>query len=207
MLTGLRGFVDEMLIPKMPSASGASIECDSSAEKLGLQRCSWSGGLVPSPGGNTSSVSVPKTKWLTVTTSRTGSDSIRISVQGRNTRACRLYFDSPISEYVVHHPKGEKKGKSEMQPGYLVGEDGIKEVRLWSRTWDREFTVDIKTRSSSTLTGRAACEWSEFESGSIGVGTGGKIPALEEMLTFLPKWAVVTKVSDGLVEVIQDFNV
>jgi len=197
-LTGLRDFLRPMLVPKLPSALNSKVECDSSSDKMGLQRCSWQSGLLPAPGGNNRA---SQFDWLKVSTSRRGSDVIRISVQGRNTRSCRLYFDKPIAEYSV------QGGQTELQPGYPIGKDGIKELRLWSRTWDRNFVVDIRTDPSLTFSGRAACEWVEYESGSIGVNTGGKIPALEEILTFLPSWAAVSKVTDGLVEVIQEFSV
>ncbi|KAJ7591069.1 putative zinc metalloprotease [Mycena floridula] len=197
-LTGLKNFLQPMLVPKLPSALNSTVECDSSSNKMGLQRCSWPSGLLPAPGGTDPT---SQFDWLKVSTSRRASDIIRISVQGRNTRSCRLYFDKPIAEYSV------QGGRTELQPGYPIGKDGIKELRLWSRTWDRNFIVDIRTDPSLTFSGRAACEWVEYESGSIGVNTGGKIPAFEEVLTFLPSWAAVSKLTDGLVEVIQEFSV
>lgn len=79
-----------------------------------------------------------------------------------------------------------------------------------------ENVVSNHTRSKS---GHVACEWVEYESGMVGMGlstsplpspsgrrvTGGKIPAFEEILTYLPKWATVTKLTDGLVEVKEKF--
>lgn len=102
-----------------------------------------------------------------------------------------------------------------MQAGYEIGKAGLLEVRLWSRTWGRKFVVDVEWEGDSGggegmgLTGRVACEWAEYESGRVGdeSGEGGKIPALEEVLGFLPMWAVVTKADDGLVEVWQEFGV
>ncbi|KAI3619598.1 peptidase family m28 family [Moniliophthora roreri] len=70
-------------------------------------------------------------------------------------------------------------------------------------------------------TGKVACEWAEYESGMAGLertvppGTPmkssdskleAKIPAFEEILSFLPRWAVVSKLTDGLVEVWQTFG-
>jgi hypothetical protein len=105
-----------------------------------------------------------------------------------------------------------------MQAGYGVPPGGLREVRLWSRTWGRTFVVDVVwedgpggggDEEGPGLAGRVACEWAEYESGRVGdeSGEGGKIPALEEVLSFLPKWAVVSKADDGLVEAWQDFNV
>ncbi len=43
-----------------------------------------------------------------------------------------------------------------MQPRYEVPEDGIKELRIWSRTWDRNFTVDVEWVDSAPEMGE---EW------------------------------------------------
>ena len=48
----------------------------------------------------------------------------------------------------------------------------------------------------------------EYESASVGLADSvGKIPALEEILTFLPRWAVVSKAAAGLVEAFVDFSI
>ncbi|KAK0465552.1 putative zinc metalloprotease [Desarmillaria tabescens] len=187
-LAGASEYIME-LISHLPSASSRDISCNYSQARLSLQSCSWTTDLIPSPGGNHTSDT-----WLQTNVTRLGTTSARISVQGRNTRSCRIYFETnPIIRYDVHG------GSVGMQPRYEVPEGGIKELRIWSRTWDRNFTVDVEW-------GRVACEWNEYESGSVGVGTGGRIPALEEVLTFLPNWAVVTKMTDGLVEVSSEFR-
>ncbi|KAJ4471542.1 hypothetical protein J3R30DRAFT_3526281 [Lentinula aciculospora] len=73
--------------------------------------------------------------------------------------------------------------------------------------------------NTTTNSGRVACEWAEYESGMVGMGlstspvpspsgeriSGGKIPAFEEVLAYLPQWAVVSKLTDGLVEVEERF--
>ncbi|KAG7452279.1 uncharacterized protein BT62DRAFT_960318 [Guyanagaster necrorhizus] len=194
-LTGASDYIMK-LISYLPSASGQDISCNSSQARLSLLSCSWKTDLIPLPGGNhTSDI------WLQTNVTRLGTSSARISVQGQNTRSCRIYSDTnPIIRYNIH------EGSVGMQPRYEIPEGGIKELRLWSRTWDRNFTVDVEwIDNSPDMGGRVACEWNEYESGSIGVGTGGQIPALEEMLMFLPKWAVVTKMTDGLVEVSSEF--
>jgi hypothetical protein len=97
-----------------------------------------------------------------------------------------------------------------MQDGYKIDQDiGVKELRLWSRTWNHSFSVDVEWKPSdeTELHGRVACGWTEYESASIGASTGGKIPAFEEVLTWLPRWAVATKIDDGLFEVAKTFSV
>ena len=153
------------------------------------------------------------TEYFNASVSRIGPTSARITVKGRNTRSCRIYFDNmPIYEYVVRSSDGvgEKKG---MQLGYEVGKRGIMKLILWSRTWDREFVVDVKWADPLPfkLHGRIGCEWAEYESGAIDHGTGGrvtgKIPAFEEVLRFLPEWTVSSKQDDGLVEVSTRFSI
>lgn len=95
-----------------------------------------------------------------------------------------------------------------MQPRFEVSSDGVKELRLWSRTWDRNFTVDIElAKEVPETSGRVACEWNEYQSGTVGMKSGGRIPAFEEALSFLPKWAAVTKSADGLVEASSDISI
>jgi len=178
-----------------------------------LTLCEWDSGpgMVPVPGhlgGNDQEI-----EYFDASALRTGPFSARIMVKGRNTRACRVYFDNQrVYEYAILL---EKKG---MQLGYEVGEKGIKELILWSRTWDREFVVDVRWESkegdgvrSSGLEGRIACEWAEYASAGIDHGSGGKvsgkIPAFEEVLRFLPEWAVSSKQDDGLVEVLTPFSI
>ncbi|KAF5343636.1 hypothetical protein D9757_014678 [Collybiopsis confluens] len=84
---------------------------------------------------------------------------------------------------------------------------------------------DEKTeKGKETHSGRVACEWAEYESGMVGMGlsgsplplpssgsssvlsSGAQMPAFEEILAFLPKWATVSKAADGLVEVEERFE-
>ncbi|KAG9312221.1 hypothetical protein JVU11DRAFT_7520 [Chiua virens] len=47
--------------------------------------------------------------------------------------------------------------------------------------------------------GRVSCGWDEYERATVGGGwSGGKIPSLEEVMQFLPEWAVVTKSTSAL---------
>ncbi|KDR83005.1 hypothetical protein GALMADRAFT_57870 [Galerina marginata CBS 339.88] len=123
--------------------------------------------------------------------------SSRLRVKGMYTRACRLYFDSsPVHEYSVRSSRRLSR----------VGPKGVKDVRLWSRTWENEFRVDVDwangTHRGETvgMNGRIACEWEVGD-------TTPKIPALEEVLAFLPEWATVSKFGDGLVEAWTKFSV
>jgi uncharacterized membrane protein YdcZ (DUF606 family) len=89
---------------------------------------------------------------------------------------------------------------------------------LWSREWNKTFAVGVawdaddgvNTTMTTGLSGRVACEWAEYESGTVGLTTipvTGAIPAYEEVLDYLPSWAVSSKVSGGLVEVFGHFTI
>jgi hypothetical protein len=235
-LTGSPVYIKSVL-PYLPSSRGKDINCTQDLVRAGLKTCEWESGprLAPTPGGKdpwdwwpgaTTTQSTPALdsapSWFKADVTRTSWASAKVSIQGRNTRNCRIYFDSPadsgvkVIRYIV---EGASKG---MQPGYPVDQkEGLKELRLWSREWEKKWVVDIDwepTKLGDTdeddgkLSGRIACEWVEYESamidnGSIQEDRRPKIPALEEVLAFLPEWAVVTKAADGLVEAWVPFSV
>ncbi|KAJ3501617.1 hypothetical protein NMY22_g18864 [Coprinellus aureogranulatus] len=230
LLTGSPVFVRSVL-PYLPSSRGKDVNCTKNLLRQGLTTCAWDSGkrLQPSPGGkdpwgwwpgasDDPTTAISKTSddaYIKADITRTSWASARITILGRNTRNCRMYFDPPSESGVKVVRYTVEGGATGMQPGYPVDLDtGLKELRLWSRTWDRTFVVDIDwepTKLGDTsdedgkLSGKVACEWAEYQSGMVDNGSLGsdeqpKIPALEEVLTFLPEWAVVTKAADGLVE-------
>ena len=98
-----------------------------------------------------------------------------------------------------------------LQGGYGMPPGGVKEARLWSRTWGREFVVEVgwddgSGEAEGPLGGRAACEYAEYAS-ALGPPGSGRIPAFEEVKQFLPLGALPTKLTDGLVEVWTRFEV
>lgn len=239
-------------MPALPSAQTSSgVRCEGQGERVGLVTCVWESGdaMWPESGfwdsedktldsveegedvrgaswSNTmKTVRIPRNPWFAGNVTRVSSETVRVVLGGRNTRNCRIYLDGLAAVgYIVRGGVGEGK----MQDGYEVGEDGVKDVRLWSRTWGREWVVDVnfggRAEGEGRIKGRVACEWAEYESATVGVygidadtatKTGheetrrksGKIPALEEVLMFLPGWATITKLSDGLVEVWSPFEV
>ncbi|KAG8872471.1 hypothetical protein FRB98_009577, partial [Tulasnella sp. 332] len=139
--------------------------------------------------------STPPKELLSFTAKRVDDSTGRITIKGANSRACRIYFDHPVTSVRV------VGGNTKLQTGYTMPPDGINEVRLWSRTWDRTFEVDVgwegKVRSE-VVSGRVACEWAEMRA--------ERIPALDEIVSFLPTWAVVSKLNDGLVEGVRKFE-
>ncbi|KAL1739590.1 putative zinc metalloprotease [Schizophyllum fasciatum] len=201
-------------IAGLPSTAGAPLNCTADDAKAGLQTCGWTSPRALEPSEVGVEYGVSRTE---------GQNQARFEIAGTNTRACRLYFDKPVTRYQV---QGATEG---MQKGYTIPQEGVRELRLWSRTWGRTWVVDVeweeddgdeepdahaqrvlqqgRTTGENKLTGRVACEWSEYESGSIGVDTRTRIPAYEEVLAFLPSWAVASKFADGLVEAYKVFEV
>ncbi|KIO31881.1 hypothetical protein M407DRAFT_19145 [Tulasnella calospora MUT 4182] len=205
-LVAVQGYLDRYVVPSTPSGQDAinkgQLTCGPTVGKrVGLWSCRYPG---PPPNvapisandiGTEFGSSAVKPDLITFNATRLTANTGKITVKGRNTRSCRLYFDDPIK---AAHVKG---GNDRVQPGYVVPEDGVKEVRLWSRTWDKEFEVlvewDGKVKKQK-VTGRVACEWAEMRE--------GRIPALEEVLGFSPMWTAVTKLEDGLVEAYKKFE-
>ncbi|KAH9927741.1 uncharacterized protein B0H18DRAFT_1159691 [Fomitopsis serialis] len=217
VLTGLPGYVDRRLVPELPSSWGKDVQCETDTVlKPGLLSCKWESDLVPSPGGTNTSGDYDQ--WIDVKTTRLNETNGMVFVKGTNTRGCRLYFDKPITYYKIHDvvdagaPGTNATG--EFLPGYEMPKEGIKDLKLWSREWERGFLVEVGWNADSedgfmddTMGGRAACEWAEYASASDGHGQGGLIPALEEVKAFLPLWAQPTKTTDGLVEAWMRFSI
>ncbi|RAL09945.1 uncharacterized protein BO97DRAFT_436449 [Aspergillus homomorphus CBS 101889] len=234
-LIGISPFVAQVA-HSLPSAQGQKLACDPFAQRT---KCSWSGPMpdvVPSAPEDYKS-------WLTFNISSPESsrsatndphpaegDNIKtaqIQVSGRNTRACKLLFDTPISSFSV--------AGSAYDPRFPhTSPRGTKEIRLWSREWENTWTVDVEwtvpsivpeeggvvtdgngeeyilvNPSSSRageedddakLKGRVVCLWSDHN-------RVGAIPALDEVKQYAPVWVAATKFSDGLVEGYKDFEV
>lgn len=210
-LFGLPNYV-EKVVSELPSSHGQNIQCEKTL--TGLTNCKWSVDeeWIPSPGGKNSS------DWVTGDIKRIDGKTSQatIHVRGTNSRGCRIYFDQPVYDYKVRANDGDRWDGTQ-QDGHEIPPEGINLLFLWSRTWDRNFEVKVTfglegVDPTPTLSGRLACEYSEYLSGIAGANgverleSGGRIPAFEETLRFLPKWAVVTKAADGLVEVWRDFS-
>ena len=210
-ILGLSGYVQKV-VSELPSSHGKDVKCEKSF--TGLTNCTWSvdNEWIPSPGGNTSS------GWVSGDIKRVSGQTSRatIHVRGTNTRGCRIYFDQPVYDYKVRALDGDHWDGTQ-QHGYDIPPEGVTTLLLWSRTWDRDFEVEVTFGPEGLdpeppLSGKIACEYSEYASGIAGVGVvgglehEGRIPAFEETLRFLPKWAIVTKATDGLVEVSRSFS-
>ena len=188
-----RSYIDEV-IQNLPSASGH--KCMNSETRLGQVECAWAG-LPPRVVPNTHPKVPPSlgyAGWLSFNVTRIeGKNEAYFRLSGRNTRACKITFNSPISDFSVEGAGEDSRFRS-------VPDGGSKEVRLWSRTWEKPWDVNIRWDASEGkhageegLDGKVICLWNdENETGTI--------PALDEIKRFAPDWVAISKLGDGLVE-------
>lgn len=153
--------------------------------------------------------SAPMNEWLSLSISPVGAAGARFSLNGANTKACKLYFDK-------HGEAKIKRVRVDKGKWVDVGawDRPLESFALWSRDWDKTWVVDVEwTRPSNqqspslqpngkrttSLSGRAACLWSDR--------TAGKIPAIDELYVFMPTWATLSAGRGGLVEGYKAFEV
>ena len=103
----------------------------------------------------------------------------------------------------------------------VVGGRGCESIRLWSREWGGAWNVTVRWEGKGEdgdgdagsggsgssghgvgtgLDGRVVCLWSDANDEDA-------IPAYKEVRRFMPKWSVVSKAGDGLVEGFKVFKV
>ncbi|KAK5257627.1 hypothetical protein LTR16_000034 [Cryomyces antarcticus] len=197
-LTGLADYV-EQIIAEIPSAHGSSVCGDPEwSNRAGLTTCSWDG--LPPRVVSSLPEGVPPEKgyaeWVDYNVSHTeAKNEATFTLFGKNTRACRLLFNSPISDFHVEGAASD----SRFEP---VAEAGSTEIRLWSREWEKPWTVHVSWKGEGEvgLDGKAVCLWSD-------ANESGTVPALDEIRRFMPVWSAVSKGSDGLVEGYKHFSV
>ncbi|KAF2139720.1 uncharacterized protein K452DRAFT_232243 [Aplosporella prunicola CBS 121167] len=198
-LTGLDGYVQN-IVSQLPSAANQEIKCGEPdmASRAGLTKCAWRG-LAPAVVPRDDSALPPDERgyldsWITLNATRNDTHArATFEISGRDTRSCRLFFDAPIKDFSV-------RGASTSRQFPHVGEDGTTEIRLWSRDWERPWEVEVKWEGDGGMDGRAVCIWSD-------ANDKGRIPALDEVRMEMGDWAIVSKLSDGLVEGVRAFAV
>ncbi|TKA72331.1 hypothetical protein B0A55_06749 [Friedmanniomyces simplex] len=194
-LLGLDGYLQD-IIAELPSAAGQPLHCGAydQSSRSGLQSCAWPGlapRVVPEQGGlapYSNKTRHGPQSWLDYNVTFANRSAV-FSVRGRNTKMCRLVFETPVVSVEID-------GAATTDPrASVVAKNGSSQVRLFSRTWDKVFRVNV-TWDEGVLAkgqaGRVACSWAESE--------GGEVPALDEVKRFAPVWSAVTQAGDGLVE-------
>lgn len=207
-LTGIQPFVGDT-VASIPSANAQNVSCVPKADRT---ECSWESSLVPHviahPGSGKEAP--PLNEWVKykavrLEPGRQNSNRAQIKISGLNTRGCLLHFDKPITQFHVAGSAVDSRFPS--NPSVEDGtEDGVREIRLWSRTWGNQWVVDVEWAADEnitekdTLTGKATCLWSD-------ANTQGAIPALDEVIQFSPDWVAITKLDAGLVKGSRSFEV
>ena len=173
----------------------SSMKCGAGV-KLGLTLCEWTVPPVLHP-------SIPSAKedsWLVANVTRRGPTSLRVEIEGVQTRACRIYVDShSIKRYRARTIGGPQVEWSTFDVPSSRGRD-IHLLTLWARSWEtKKFQAELELDAldedgeEEPITGSVSCMWNDGSGGAL-------IPALEEARAFLPEWVAITKVTDGLVE-------
>ncbi|KAF3491591.1 uncharacterized protein GIQ15_01108 [Arthroderma uncinatum] len=178
-LVGVEPYIHD-IVHAIPSTAGKDISCTSKGYG-GRTKCSWDG-LKPK-------VADAKYKdWISYNISQPlDSKHARFEISGKNTRSCRLLFDSPVADFNVLGSVVDKRIPH-------TGPKGVSEIRLWSRNWENTWTVDVEwAKKSDNRQGKVMCIWSDDNDLRV-------IPALDEIRNFAPAWATITKLRDGLVE-------
>ncbi|KAL9070575.1 MAG: hypothetical protein Q9157_005762 [Trypethelium eluteriae] len=200
-LTGVPKYIHD-IASSVPSAADQDLDCHGLdlTHYSGLRTCRWPG--LPPRSVPNSLLGLPESAppalgykdWLSVNVSRDpGHNTARFEVRGRNTRACRILFDRPISNFSV---EGGEQDDNRFIP---VGEKGSSQLRLWSRNWERGWNVSVEWKDSDQeeeargMDGKVVCLWSDANQADA-------IPALEELWRFMPVWSTAVKGDDGLVE-------
>ena len=202
-LTGIESYVQE-IISNIPSAASQRIECEPDTRgKSGLSKCSWIG-LAPAvvPNQQESTVSEAEyADWLRFNVTQAHNGTARFHLWGRNTRACKIAFNKPISNFSV-----DGAGPSPLFD-VVPPETGSQEIRLWRRQWEQPWDIWVKWNSSDGkdisgegIGGKVLALWSDANS-------AGTIPALEELRRYAPPWVAFTKLADGLVEGSKQFEI
>ena len=200
-LIGANHYV-QRAISNLPSSAGVELDCYKAEDFSDRRKCTWTG--LPPMVTKIDPNLPPRLAYRSLmsfsakrTFNSTDNGKARFAVHGKDTRACKIVFDSPIRKFKV-------KGQGPNDPRFApVPDGGSKEVRLWSRSWNTTWTVDVKWDHKANepgLKGKVVCMWSD-------VNQRGTIPAYDEALHFLPSWTALTKAGDGLVEAFERFSV
>lgn len=196
LLTGINSRYLDDAIRNIPSAAGQTPRCSASLLRKDLIECGWEG-LSPRVVRNTAPGVPPSfgyVDWLYFNITRDArKPEARFHLWGRDTRACKITFNKPISDFYLEGAADDKRFSR-------ATEAGIHEIRLWSRTWEKPWNGKLRWEAGrdepdrgSGLDGRVICLWSDNNE-------SGTIPALDEIRHYAPDWVAISKTSDGLVE-------
>ncbi|KAM0720592.1 hypothetical protein Q7P37_004728 [Cladosporium fusiforme] len=200
-LTGAEGYL-QTIVDQLPSVAGQPLNCSSADDprRAGLQTCRWEG-LAPNILVSTKDSTPLQTHaadyykdWVKYNVTNSGKSAL-LTFSGKETKNCRLLFDSPVSSLHITNTTDIIQNNSKPARRDDGSGKGTTELRLFSRSWDKEFQVNVTWADGEAKgkSGKVGCMWSD-------VNERGVVPALDEVWRFEPVWSVVSKGSDGLVE-------
>ncbi|PHH63193.1 hypothetical protein CDD81_6244 [Ophiocordyceps australis] len=217
-LTGLEEYV-RPVISSLPAAAGQKIDCEKSVSS-GLADCHYdASGLTPNPAGGVALQDLVSAKVEQFANAK----SATIEITARNTRMCWLDTSKPVFDFRVQGG-GTRDDRFGSRP-----HEGFSQMRLWRRTWQGKWNVTIDfvdgdwpmaTTEADAANGESQemakpelkarrfaepldvtlrCGWDDANQAS-------NIPALDEVTRFMPEWAIVTKRTSGLVQVVKRYR-
>jgi hypothetical protein len=200
------------LVATLPSswdgADNGDAQCEAGKLRQGITTCEWAvpPALYPSVLGARDD----KGAWLVANATRLGPTSLRVEIEGVETRSCRVYMDSHgIRRYRARTRQEGSGSESSAQAPWSAFEvpagEEIHLLTLWARGWGSRFEVELDVdvdadaeEVKEAIKGRVSCLWND--------GPGGaQIPALEEARRFLPEWVAISTAAGGLVEAVSGF--
>lgn len=174
-LVGHPNYIERIVLDYIPSARSESTVCGPDTAKDGLRRCSWKGAL-PNVAPTAAGAVAPANgmaNWIFYNITKLGDGKAKISLAGKNTRACKLIFyksvtgisvlngngeeprNGNLSESIMHYSKTPVKNiRKSPTLGNPIPTDGTRELRLWSREWGRGWDVEVtweKTNLTSSV--------------------------------------------------------
>ncbi|POR31563.1 Peptide hydrolase [Tolypocladium paradoxum] len=228
-LTGLEGFV-RPVIASVPAAAGQEIKCHGS-DAPGLVDCLYdASSLPPNPADGEKLESLVSVKTAKSSDGRTAS----LQIDALNTRMCYVDVSDPVFGFSVEGG-GARDDRFGALPADGFQHLQIWR-RTWDGHWnvtlqltdgggarvgdvlrvkpeaeeprDGELKLGSVAGASSTSASEQAnplevtvrCVWDDANKAS-------KIPALHELMQYMPKWAIVTKKTIGLVQVKKTYKV
>ncbi|OAA51924.1 Peptidase family M28 family [Metarhizium rileyi] len=222
VLNGLEDFV-RPIISSLPTPAGQQIHCDDDPFRPNLKNCQYDASLAPPDVANGEKLD----KLVSIEASKSDDGkSILVRLNALNTRLCSIDTSSPVFGFTV-----DGGAKRDDRFGSFP-QEGLNQIQLWRRDWERGWNVTLYVgggvlsmnqdndegpavnsenddpsdgelrlgRAVDEFSVTARCAWSDVNSAET-------IPAFHEVRQFMPRWAIVSKKSAGLVEVVKKVKV
>lgn len=180
-LVGHPDYIERLVLDYIPSARSESTVCAPDIIKDGLRRCSWKGAS-PKVAPTVANAVAPANgmaDWIFYNITKLGDGKAKISLAGKNTRACKLIFHKPVTGIVVLNGNGEEQRNGNLSKsithysktpvkkmhrsptlGNPIPIYGTRELRLWSREWERGWDVEVTWETASLNSSTVSDEYS-----------------------------------------------